>query len=179
MTTRSEIAALLPEVLSAADRPASPMRGLLEAMAGMVAPIDARLAEIDAIIDPHRCPLPMLGAILGWFGFGAVAEAVLARGADGDETERRLRALLLAAPWLTARRGTEMGLARTLQIACAAPEIALSPGAGPFEVIATLPDALSEAERSLAARILAVERPVFVSITLAPPASPSPPPNGP
>ncbi|OLS42850.1 hypothetical protein [Rhodovulum sulfidophilum] len=168
--TRHEIAALLPEILREADRPASPFRALLEAMAGLADPVDREIDGLDAQIDPRRCRDRMLGMLLGWLDLGPVAGAVARHVRDPALRDARLRRLALAAPALLPRRGTQAGLRDMLAAASGLDALRLreslpGPGFRPFHVVIEYPRP-PRPVRALIRDVAELEKPVFVSFEI-------------
>jgi len=168
--TRHEIAALLPEILREADRPASPFRALLEAMAGLADPVDREIDGLDAQIDPRRCRDRMLGMLLGWLDLGPVAGAVARHVRDPALRDARLRRLALAAPALLPRRGTQAGLRDMLAVASGLEALRLreslpGPGFRAFHVVIEYSRPTRPA-RALIRDVAELEKPVFVSFEI-------------
>ncbi|MBK5925707.1 hypothetical protein CCR90_18470 [Rhodovulum sulfidophilum] len=167
---RHEIAALLPEILREADRPASPFRALLEAMAGLADLVDREIDGLDAQIDPRRCRDRMLGMLLGWLDLGPVAGAVARHVRDPALRDARLRRLALAAPALLPRRGTQAGLRDMLAAASGLEALRLreslpGPGFRPFHVVIEYPRR-PRPVRALIRDVAELEKPVFVSFEI-------------
>ncbi|ARC90650.1 hypothetical protein [Rhodovulum sp. MB263] len=170
--TRHEIAALLPEILREADRPASPFRALLEAMVGLADPVDREIDGLDVQIDPRRCRDRMLGMLLGWLDLGPVAAAVARHVRDPALRDARLRRLALAAPALLPRRGTQAGLRDMLAAASGLEALQLcesrpgdGPGLRPFHVVIEYPRPESPV-RALIREVAELEKPAFVSFEI-------------
>ncbi len=109
------ILALLPGFWRGARLPGSPLDATLEAMAEMLAPVAERLDTIDEILDPRRCPDRMLPWLATMVGMAPLLP--LHRGGQGVLDDAALRALIMAAPRLTADRGTRAALEHALEVA--------------------------------------------------------------
>lgn len=160
------IARLLPVVYQQSEL--FPLGAYLAAMAGLHQPTEDLLDQLDAMVDPLLTQerfLPMLSRwldcehYLDWPG-----------GRPGEGTARfaagtlRWRLLLAAAPRLRRERGRPATLLTFLEIATGVSGFAMSDEC-PFEVRIDVPAAAAP-YRALVARIVADERPAFVTFVL-------------
>lgn len=141
MIDRARIISLLPEFWHGAlERTGAPASALIDVMEGMLAPAEARIAALDAVLDPHRCPAEMLPFLAVMNGFAPLLPHC--RG-DGSLTEAGLRALLIAAPELSARRGQAHAVITALELVTGIrPELDEAPeGSEGFHVVLRFPAA--------------------------------------
>ena len=186
-----EIARLLPDVFQAALRPPDQgvvepdrrLAALLEVMEGHHEPVERVLDTLHEHLDPRLAPDRFVPYLAGWVDLewlllAAPGEPIpgpvpLASGLD------RLRELVADASYLARWRGTARGLLRFLDVATGVPgftvEEHVSAGetaAGqdvpvrPFHIRVVAPRA-AEPHRALIERIVASEKPAYVTWELA------------
>ncbi|MBK8978606.1 MAG: hypothetical protein IPM29_22140 [Planctomycetes bacterium] len=163
---RETIHALLPEVMRRADATGSPLRALLEVMAGALGPVDRRLRTVDALFDPRRAPAPFVGMLAHWLDLDDLLAGVEDRERRAIRTlasgHGRLRELIAVAAELARQRGTRQGLEGFLTIATGVPGIAVTELADrPFRLRVDAP-AEAHQHRALIERIVAREKPACV-----------------
>lgn len=173
-----EIRELLPQVFRQTLREGGPLNALLEAMAGMHEPVESVLAELAAFFHPHTAPDDFVPYLACWMDldrffplYCAQAEGLRRRSDPISPGMGRLRELIAAAAHLSQWRGTAAGLRRFLEIATGVEGFQLienqdRDGRGrPFHVRIILP-AEAEPHRALIERIVAQEKPAYVSYEL-------------
>lgn len=165
MIDRSRIISLLPEFWhDAVERPGAPASALIDAMEGMLAPAEARISTLDRVLDPHRCPAEMLPFLAVMNGFAPLLPHC--RG-DGSLTKAGLRALIVAAPDLSARRGQARAVIAALEIVTGfRPELDEAPEGSPgFHVVLRFPEAARPMRRLIDATTR-LFRPAHITHTL-------------
>jgi hypothetical protein len=165
------IARLLPAIYRQGAGPGdrAPLGPYLAAMAGLHQPTEAVLDRLHELVDPLRTDealLPMLSfwldldRYLDWPG-GRPGEGA-ARFAAGND---RWRMLLAAAPRLRRERGRSATLIAFLELATGVAGFAVIEGGRPFHARIEAPAAAGPF-RGLVARIVAAERPAYVTYEL-------------
>lgn len=163
--TADEIARLLPGVFQRAIRARSPLEALVALMAHLHEQPEARLAALDAVLDPRRAPEPFVRYLATWTGVPA----------DAALGPQQLRSLVALAAELARWSGTARGLAAFLEVATGVRGFEIDDdvpvpleGAaraerrgGPFFLRVRAPPSLAP-YRDLLDRIVVREKPVFV-----------------
>jgi phage tail-like protein len=172
MTPR-EIENLLPWVIRRTATPGSPLAGLLAAMAGLHAPAERVLEQVEVAFDPRRAADAFVPFLARWVDLGRLLEderlaADLARPLLPSGLGR-LRELVAAAAELSQQRGTGPGLLRFLTVATGCRGFRLEeqpPGLDgrprPFHLRVLAP-AEALPYRALVERIVALEKPAYVT----------------
>jgi phage tail-like protein len=172
MTPR-EIENLLPWVIRRTATAGSPLAALLGAMAGLHAPAERALAEVETAFDPRRAGDAFVPYLARWVDLERLLEderlaadpsrPLLPSGLG------RLRELIAAAAELSQQRGTAPGLLRFLTIATGSSGFRLEeqpPGPDgrprPFHLRVVAP-AEAQTYRALIERIVALEKPAYVT----------------
>ena len=164
------IASLLPTSYQLADRPGSPLAGLLDVMSDLQAPDEALLAAIDSVFHPYQCPDPFVPWLTRWVGLDDVIspESETDPGAPVRYGPGlgRLRDLLAVGAALAQRKGTAGGLRLFLEAATGMRGFLVEePRSQPFHVVVTAP-AGAAAHADLLRRILASAKPAAVTYQL-------------
>jgi phage tail-like protein len=179
-----EILRLLPDVYQRAMTPGSPMEALLEVMARAFTPLEDTL---DAFPENLRADQADPAFVFYLARFMDL-DRFFVQSVTGDRRAKahspefaagldRLRRLITAAPELSRLRGTRAGLCRFLEIATGQDGFEISENAPddnglprPFHIRVTAP-ASARWYETLIARIIAAEKPAYVTCTLdfAPP----------
>lgn len=162
---RGEVLRLLPEIMQAADRPASPMAGLLDAMVHLLEPTDRMLEATHELFDPATSADPFPAMLAAWLGLGGVARELVATMDDREIVAARLGALVFEGPELLRGRGTLQGLERVLTVVGGVPVTIVEPDDRPFHIVVEAVAAHPGLE-ALLRRVLELERPVHVTYEL-------------
>jgi phage tail-like protein len=162
MLRPGELVRLFPEILGRTYVEGTPFAALVETMAFLREPTDRRVTGLDAYFDPYRAPDAMVPYLAAWVDLGWLPVKAEA-GGEGLSTDR-LRALVVEAPGLAARRGTSRGLRRFLEVALGEESIGVvdDDPARPFHVVVELPKRV-ESQRRLAELIVQSEKPVHLT----------------
>ena len=112
---------MMPAIYRAGDQSERQVRRALAGLQAMIDEIDDTISDATRRLDPDRSDALWTGFLLHWLGHGALARLPL--------PDRR--GVLKALPGIMARRGTEAGLARLLDV--------LAPGAYSIEDAAAGP----------------------------------------
>lgn len=164
---RTAIERLLPAVFHRTLRREEPLSALLDAMEGLHAPAEARLAHLDQVFDPRRAPAAFVPLLATWVDLARLAEE-RADGGRVDLTEvvepERLRELVPRTAELSRWRGTARGLRLFLETATGLTgfEIEEEVAARPFHIQIRCPAAATPYSR-LIRRIVELEKPAYVS----------------
>jgi phage tail-like protein len=167
------IAGLLPEIYRDA-LPASPVLAVLLAiMDDMHAPVEALLAGLDAYFDPRFAPDALIAMMARWLALGPYLDHDPATGRAARISPEALRKLVAVAATCARLRGTSETLVILLE---------LSTDIAGFRIIENPPDpetgqpqsfhirveipAAAGAQKDLIARIVAGERPAWVTFEL-------------
>jgi phage tail-like protein len=148
---------LLPAVYQRGAGPGTVLGALLDVMAGLHEPDEARLERIDDMFAPYRTPDAFVAFLARWVALDA--------SLYGDGTTQppipigRLRDLVASGAALAQWRGTVEGLTALLQTALGMPGIAVEePDDRPFHFVVRLPAAASD-RIGLVKRIVDAEKP--------------------
>jgi len=164
----------LPPAMRATLAPGTPMHDIVAVMSGIVA---ERAAVIDAaasLFDPSTTPEAFLPWLAEWYGFDwlfvdpADPRRALPMARAFPTGAARLRALLVAWPQLTHRRGSADGLRLTLELATGLQSIAVHHVPARQHVSAFLLNRSSDLQPWLA-RLIASERPAHMTWSLTVP----------
>ena len=171
----AEIAGLLPEVFRASVEPRSVLALLLDVMAGLHAPSERVLDQIDACLDPRRTEDRFVPMLARWLDLGRlfVRSATDPAVQVGDEAistgTGHLRELVARAAYLSQWRGTRSGMIAFLETATGRvgfdidERVAADHGEPrPFHMLVTVPPGLLP-HRALIERIVESEKPAYVT----------------
>jgi phage tail-like protein len=170
------IVRLLPEVYQSAVQKGSVLDGLLAVMEALHAPVEQRLADLDAVFDPRRTDDAFVTMLASWLALDPVLENATVAG-----TERRsrlaiapgnLRELVAEAAHLARSRGTLTSLCRFLELATgisgytlADPPLDPQGRVQPFAARIAAPASAAPLARSIE-RIVAREKPAFTTVEI-------------
>lgn len=144
------IAELLPTVFRRA-LPFSPLlAATLGVMEAMHAPTEAALAQFGDALNPRTAPDRFVPYLASWMGLGTANVEIT-----------RLRELIAMASRLAKWRGTAHGLILFLEIATGMRGFRVEEPR-PFHFVLHAP-AAAESQRELVARIVATEKPAYVT----------------
>ncbi|MFY1638009.1 phage tail protein [Solwaraspora sp. WMMB335] len=155
---RQAIERLLPGNYQRVAGPGGVLGAMIEVMAGMHEPCEARLDAADDLFHPYRAPAAMVPFLLHWMaadhllgGVGAVAGNEIPLG--------RLRNALARAAAAAQWRGTAHGLRTVIEDLAGVSGIRLSePADQPFHVIVHVPADAADAV-ALIRRVVEQEKP--------------------
>jgi len=162
-----EIARLLPEVIQRTLKSRdSPLPGILNAMGGLLTPSEKILEDLDRYFDPLRTEDRFVPLLARWVDMVALLEDGGGESGRGDRFlsgRGRLRELVAGAARLARLRGTTEGLRLFLEIATGFRGFEIIERASlPFHMKIRVP-AGAEKYRSLVERIIAREKPAYVT----------------
>jgi phage tail-like protein len=157
-----EIRRLLPGVFQAAAAPGTALAALLALMERLHAPTEARLANLDEVLDPRRAPDEFVPFLARWVDL----DVELAMGPE------RLRVLVALGAELSRWRGTARGLTAFLEAATGMTGFKVDDAVRdkrgrtrPFHIRVTAPASLQPYHEQLEAIALR-EKPAYVTIDL-------------
>jgi phage tail-like protein len=164
---RAELLGLLPAVFAETAEPGSPLDALLAVLEELHRPTEELLADLDGRFAPRRAPPTLLPLLALWVRLDGLLDdrGQLPTGSG------RLRELLAAAPRLVRWRGTARGLVDFLETACGQRGFRVEESANdgaplpPFHFVLHAP-AAAAVHRDLVQRIVAAEKPAYVTYTL-------------
>lgn len=159
---QGDVHRLLPDVLRRTAAKGTPLAALTEAMASLLEPADRRLIALDAWFDPYRAPDAMVPYLAAWMDLGWLPVRTEESG-EGLSVEQ-LRALIAAAPRLSATRGTAAGLRRFLELALGEEDMNVvdNDPARPFHLRVEIPEQVAS-KRRLADLIVQFEKPAHLT----------------
>lgn len=153
--TADEIARLLPGVYQRVRRTDRVLQGVLDAMEGMLDPVEQAIVGLPDKLDPHRTSDDFVRFIAGWLDI----DPALAAG------PARLRDLVVHAAELRRLRGTAEGLTLFVTLATGHRPVRRELGAGPFTMTVWFPAAASSMG-PLIHRIMQHEKPAHMSVSV-------------
>lgn len=172
--TREEILELLPEVFQrTATGAGDPLTALVDVMSAQHAPAEAVLADLDAYLDPRRCPdafVPYLSrwVDLAWLFLDPPDDPYAQPGRPFAAGAGILGELVARAAVESRRQGTAGGLVRMLEAATGATGFSVDEAVRddtgtvrPFFIRVHAPEAARPLE-ALVLRIAAHEKPAHV-----------------
>ncbi|WP_373500174.1 phage tail protein [Desulfococcus sp.] len=173
-----DIEGLLPHVFQQTLRDGGPLNALLGVMDMLHEPVEKVLANLAAFFNPHTAPDMFVPYLACWMDldrffplYCAQAEGLRRQSDPISSGNGRLRELIAAAAFLSQWRGTAKGLKCFLEIATGVEGFQLienrdqDGNARPFHVRIILPGG-AEPHRALIERIVAQEKPAYVSYEL-------------
>lgn len=167
-----QIARFLPETYQAAVQRDNPLGAVLGVMEALHAPAEARLDQLDALIDPLRSETAFVYMLADWLGLGDYIDWSGGRAGVGAPSFAsglgQLRLLIAETAQLLRSRGSHPSLTRFLALATGVPGITVDDkpedgaAARNFHLIVRVP---AEAARfgDLIRRIVDAERPAYTT----------------
>ena len=161
----NEIETLLPLVYQRAIRPGGPLQALIEAMAGLHAPVEETLEELETYFDPYLAPDEFVPYLAAWVDLDWLLQP---GGGEFPPGLGCLRELIRAAGELSRKRGTPKGLELFLKTATGVDGFVVQenpPGPDgapqPFTIRITIPP---EAQKyaALVDHIIRVQKPAYI-----------------
>ena len=156
---RARIAELLPTVFQRALSFSPPLRAILGVMEAMHAPSETALAHFGDALNPRTAPDRFVPYLASWMGLDFVSE-----GATPIDLSR-LRELIAMSNVLAKWRGTATGLILFVEIATGLRGFRVEEPR-PFHFVLHAPSS-AEPYRELIARIVATEKPAYVTSQIA------------
>jgi len=172
---REAIERRLPEVVQRALREGEPLWALLGVMEALHAPVERMRGDLDRVFDPRRAPDAFVGYLARWVDLERVFESSASEASPQSAIEHgALRELIARAVELSQWRGTARGLVSFLECATGVSgfevdEAVVPPGGvepRPYHIRIRVPEA-ARAARPLIERIVASEKPAYVTAELA------------
>ncbi len=181
----AEIERLLPDIIARTVRPSSPLGALLDVMADLLTPSEDVLRQLDRYFDPYRTPERMVPFLAGWVDLawllGSSSDGRPGTVAPYPPGSGWLRELVATAIELSQWRGTASGLVRFLETATGVAGFAVqdqSTTSGvtvkPFHVRVLAP-AAARPFQPVIERIVATQKPAYVTSELIFESPPAPP----
>jgi phage tail-like protein len=163
-----DLLSVLPEVFQVAATGGGPMAALTRVASDMHAPIRDVLDGIDRVVDPFRCPDPLVSYLAWWVDLGWLTLP------DSDTMPRpslvggnaRLRDLIASSADLSARRGTAGGLTRFLHLATGIDGFDIVDGADDFQFRVVVPTAAAD-QLDMITRIVAQLKPAHLTADIS------------
>lgn len=182
---QNEILQLLPEIFQRTATPENPLTVLLGVMEQLHAPAEGVLVGLDRFFDPRRTPDKFVAFLATWVDLASLLRDMPAPDAAASTTAAtaapldalstgtgRLRELVAAAAYLSQWRGTRQGLLHFLETATGLTGFEINEAVEekgqviPYHLLITAP-ARAQPYRSLLDRIIALEKPAYVTYELA------------
>jgi phage tail-like protein len=167
-----EIAGLLPEIFRDALDGEGPLDALLAIMEAFHAPVEAQLGALHDTLDPRRAPAPFLRLMANWLAPGAYVETDRRDAGSAAIRPGPLRDVVAFAAEAVRLRGAPATMIEVLERATGVTgfeivENPLGPDGAPqaFHVRVRAP-ASARAQLDLVRRIVAAERPAFVTFDI-------------
>jgi phage tail-like protein len=178
---RAEIEQLLPSIFQRTAKPGSPLVAVLETMEALHGPSEEVLGRLDEFFNPRRTRDDFVPLLARWLDLAFLLETP---GGDKLKTRSsatissglgRLRELVASAAELSKWTGTAQGLRRFLQIATGEDGFEIRENVDrdgqprPFHLTVVAPTRM-QPHRDLIERIIASEKPAYVTSDLVIPA---------
>jgi len=184
---RQQIIDLLPDIFRRTlnDDADNPLVALIDVMAGLQAPSDMILGQLDVFFDPYRTPNRFVPYLAGWVDLAPLWIDEPDRLKAGEVPPfpsgmGRLRELIAAAAFLSQWRGTERGLLTFLEIATGISGFTIDQTVSgddgqpiPFHIRVNIP-AAAQPYMTLIDRVVRIEKPAYVTYDLNLMSAPSP-----